>query len=1278
MNKVIVIILLSILLYTFPDPTPSDSGIDIIQWNARSVIHKSAEIEAYINNSDPKPEIICIQESWLKPTHTFELDGYSTFRSDRTGGIQGGGILTLIRKNINCIEIEKSNNTFPEIEFLITDIKCKHDNFRIINLYNPLNDITLDSFSKFFNKFLTPNTILCGDFNAHSPVWGHSERNNRGLIIEDCIGRHDIVLLNDGSPTHFNTSTGKFSPLDLTFVSPRLALRASWQSSLVNLGSDHSLIHISVDIDPTLQPNTNKNWVYKKANWVKFTDLCHENMTDNLASDNIDTFYEKISNTILKNAKESIPVTNSKPTQRKKKVPWWNEKCQQSRDERDNLFRKMNAKREHNDCLKYSKLKAQARRTINNQKESYWKQFCTNLTRRTGLKTIWNTIRKMSGIYKNNTVGPIENKNQQIWENKEKADEFAKHFSQKSSKENYSDKFKEHKEKFEKEHKSYIEDPGQNLGPINEPFKLWELKNAIKSTKNSSPGQDNISYRIIKQIPSLGLIIILNLFNQIWTSGTFPKAWLHSIVVPILKNNKNPLQMSSFRPISLSPCLSKIMERMISNRLVWYLEKGGKINNLQSAYRKYRSVIDHILRLQDSIYKAINNNRVVIAIFLDIEKAFDMVWHFGLLYKLKSLGIKGNIYSWIKNYLSNRFFKVKIGNSFSNNYPSQNGTPQGSCISPILFLIMINDLAIQETNTHSSFFADDCAFWAEGTNQNQLEKKMQRVLFELQTWGDLWGFKFSSLKTLAMVFKKIFVKEPITKLFLDGVLLETVKVTTFLGIIFDRNLSWKHHIEKLITNCTNRLNILKSLSGSTWGCGKDVMLIFYKQYIRSLIDFGCEAYDSAPATYKKHLEQFQNKALRICCGALFSTPGDIVRAETGELSLQERRIILMKKYRSKLEVYPEHPTAATLRESWHDAYSKKTYYETFRTKSNSTLFTQLSKTLFSISQIPPWHLPEPHVDLELHDKFTKDDLPSLCRTVSLEKISTQYNAALQIYTDGSKSDSAVGCGIFISDFKLTHKYRLPPNVSIYTAELFAILKAIIWCDDIRPNNIAIFSDSLSALQSLSDMKSLSRPDILNEVLYLLYTLHRQGIQITFVWIPSHVGIMGNEIADKVAKQALQNEEIIEIGLGQSEVTSIFWKNTYDNRQREWSANTETKSQNYRNLHPKITNQIQIQLPNRRNDTNLFRLRSGYCILRDHTGKIFKEDINCIHCGVPETVDHYLLHCTAYNKPRNTLKKKIQELQLNFTKANILTNKAVFTLVTEYINSTRRFQKIDNG
>ena len=354
---------------------------------------------------------------------------------------------------------------------------------------------------------------------------------------------------------------------------------------------------------------------------------------------------------------------------------------------------------------------------------------------------------------------------------------------------------------------------------INENFEYHELHSAIRQCKkDTAPGEDDITYEMLKHFPKSSLLPVLKFYNKIWNVGKIPQDWKHSIVLPLFKNGKDPTTPDSYRPIALTAALCKIMERLIANRLNWYLEKNHLFNKNQSGFRKNKSTIDQIMRLQNEIQNSINHNECTVGVFLDFNKAYDMLWREGLLYKISKLNISGNMYHWIKDFLTDRTFQVKVGNSLSSRFKLEHGTPQGSVISPLLFLLMINDFPETTENVKNAIFADDCSIWKSGRDENILITNLQKNLDNIFKWCEMWGFSLSKDKTIAVLFSN---KTAINKkgLHISGSQIAWKSEVKFLGIIFDEKLSWVNHINYIVEKCKRRLNLMRCISGSSWGLG---------------------------------------------------------------------------------------------------------------------------------------------------------------------------------------------------------------------------------------------------------------------------------------------------------------------------------------------------------------------------------------------------------------------------------------------------------------------------
>ena len=219
-------------------------------------------------------------------------------------------------------------------------------------------------------------------------------------------------------------------------------------------------------------------------------------------------------------------------------------------------------------------------------------------------------------------------------------------------------------------------------------------------------------------------------------------------MVPIPKPNRDLLDPTNYRPIALTSCLCKTMERMVNDRLVWVLESKKLISKFQCGFQKDHSTLDHLVRLEHFIREAFAKKKQVLEVFFYLEKAYDTTWKHGILTDLFDLEFRGRLPTFIQNFLSDRHFQVKSGTDFSNSYLQENGVPQGSILSPMLFNLKINNIIKSvSNNANASLFVDDFAFYIEGKYLKHLERTMQLCINKIQKWVAENGFKFSISKT---------------------------------------------------------------------------------------------------------------------------------------------------------------------------------------------------------------------------------------------------------------------------------------------------------------------------------------------------------------------------------------------------------------------------------------------------------------------------------------------------------------------------------------------------
>ena len=253
---------------------------------------------------------------------------------------------------------------------------------------------------------------------------------------------------------------------------------------------------------------------------------------------------------------------------------------------------------------------------------------------------------------------------------------------------------------------------------------------------------------------------LAKLFNKCITESCFPSSWKIASVVPVFKNSGERSDPSNYRPISLLSIISKVFESLLSSSLVLHLESNKLLSDHQYGFRSGRSTADVLTVICDRVYRSLNASGESRAIALDISKAFDKVWHAGLLHKLKSYGVSGSALHIIKSFLSNRKLKVVLDGCSSKTYEINAGVPQGSILGPLLFLIFINDLP-DEILSKLAIYADDTTLYSSLERSKEIEWDRLELAADLEydlrtitEWGDQWLVSFNSAKTKLLSINK--------------------------------------------------------------------------------------------------------------------------------------------------------------------------------------------------------------------------------------------------------------------------------------------------------------------------------------------------------------------------------------------------------------------------------------------------------------------------------------------------------------------------------------------
>ncbi|GBN62776.1 putative RNA-directed DNA polymerase from transposon X-element [Araneus ventricosus] len=937
----------------------------------------------------------------------------------------------------------------------------------------------------------------------------------------------------------------------------------------------------------------------------------------------IETAVNQITATLIAAAENSIPKTKNN-FRRQRKV-WWNSDCREAYKNQRKAWGRFRRYPTSANLILYKQAKAYSRRIQRRSQRESWERYVSSLNSTISSKKLWEKVKKASGIFTDHNINILYQNGIPVTSLQDIANCIASTLSQTSNSNTYPSSFQNHKKLAEKQKLNF---KSNSYAPYNTDFTFHELKVCLSEVKNTSPGPDNISYLMIKHLSNSSLQNLLLLYNRIWHEHCFPSSWQQAIIIPIPKPGKDPSNPLNYRPIALTNCLCKLMEKMVNRRLVYYLEHNKILSPFQSGFRPGRCTIDNLLALETDIRTTFLKRQHLVAIFFDIEKAYDRTWRYGILQDLFNCNLRGNLPIFIQNFLRLRQFRVEVGYQLSALFTQEEGVPQGSVLSVTLFALKINSIFKHLQPSIKSFlYVDDLYISCSGDNMAFIERQLQIAVNKLTQWSILNGFIFSTSKTSFVHFcrKRRLHPEPEIKLY--GQVINVVGEVKFLGIIFDKKLTFLPHVLQLRKKLDRALNILKVLSNTSWGASRLSLLRVYRAAILSKIDYGCTIYGSARQSVLQKLNTIPHSALRLCSGAFRTSPVESLYVECHEPSLEHRRQMLTLHYFSKILTNPNHP---------YFNYKQSRFLQRLqdaRTSVVPSFFTRAAGFLHDLNLDTAQLLPNPVIlltpwiphGLKFLNPFENYDKTNTASDIYLQLFAHHrelYHHFIPVFTDGSKTttQTSFAC-VFINS---TLSFQLHPSCSIFTAEIRAILHSLSEISNYPADNYIIYSDSLSVLQALSSLHRHSHP-LAFSILDLHDRLVCKGFSILLCWVPSHVGISGNEIADIAAKNA---SAVLDNTTPLQDFKRYINLALHSRWENHWNSQSMNK---LRSIKPVV--ETWPTLTNRKADTIVTRLRVGHTRYTHRHLLMGEQAPMCAQCNCIMSVLHILSECPNFNSLR---------------------------------------------
>ncbi|UYV80964.1 hypothetical protein LAZ67_19002292, partial [Cordylochernes scorpioides] len=547
--------------------------------------------------------------------------------------------------------------------------------------------------------------------------------------------------------------------------------------------------------------------------------------------------------------------------------------------------------------------------------------------------------------------------------------------------------------------------------------------------------------------------------------------------------------------------------------------------------------------------------------------------------------IDGKAITWINDFLKNRYIRVKYNGTLSKTFKLYQGLPQGSVLSPTLFTLFI--AGIEEKISHKTnigLFADDIILWSSNTNWKKAERDLNKTLLHLEKFANKHKLEFNPQKSETCLFttdKKLYKIRP--KIILKEQQLQYNKHPKYLGYTLDPEINSSKHIEEVIRKGRDRLKILKYISGREWGADATTLKLTYTSLIRPILEYGYQIYGTASETNLKSLERIQLSEARIITGLRNTCPNDNVLYEADIMPLKDRRSYNLPKYINKIKSYGNKHRTSNYILNWESNLRLKKEGPLHLAKRNGFLKYNVEKKLFSRKISPCEPLQNVIFNDTLNEPTNKQyQNPEYLKQLSLEIINNIPKNAITIYTNGSRDElghTGSGCLIKTTNGIEKMNRRNPDFCSVFRSELIAIYEALKSIRNTNYQDIWILTDSRSAIQHLSHTGEL-RDKVSRNIIGYLQKLSKTS-KIHLQWIPSHVGIEGNEAADVLAKKGTKEPLPQKNKLTFKEIETVAKIN------KNWRI--PLKHSWYSGVNPGGV----LNIGNRQHQTTLTRFRTGH-------------------------------------------------------------------------------------
>lgn len=844
----------------FPSPKTT---MKICHYNINSARKYKHELLTTFTDVD----IFALNETrFTSPTTQFSLPGYSIYRQDRLKK-SGGGVLLAFRNTL------QSNHVFSGIiehnEIVVVEIKMKsEERLLVTSIYCPPDrTISKKALDKIIN--LHPRHLILGDLNAKHVELGCRTTNTSGRILDEWIIENQIEIIGGKTPTF---EKGNYNEkLDWVLSDTQTAIMTNNYKVHPQLGETSSghyplTLELTINTDEREMESARKQFVFTKANWKQYKTELNQRLKQRPVKevDTIDDLIDYnsfITQCINEATENSIPTPERFKREQQIKPSTVTLRLIKQKHQ---IYRQlMKDKRNSQVKAEFYRIRRLVKNSLSNDSTTSFKNLLNALTApKMNSKQVWSTVNRFHGKKISREIkDALKLKNKIARFDNEKVELFREYFE-----EIYTVQRHDSKEQTETENavEILIEESRPNTNHKFPRITKKELKSVLDNLGNTAVGHDGVHNKCLKKYTKLFISHLLALYNSSFNVSYIPPAWKMAHIILIHKEGKDPKDPSSYRPISLLSCIGKVIERIVKCRLTAHVEQNKLLPEYQAGFRSKRSTTDNLLQLKHNIELSLNRNRHVALITFDIKGAFDAVWHQGLLWKLNEMKVPKYLWCWIHDFLTQREAKIEYKASTSSGFILQRGTPQGSPLSPLLYIIFTADSLISiPTHTHANLFADDTSIWSDSNTITNLRSRLQDSVNRFVGWCKRWKLQVQPTKTKLVHFSnhpRRKLKTPLT-ITIDGQIVPLANEAKYLGVTFDRTLKFQTHLREIKKNTSFRIGLLRYLARNTGEEATKTLQKIQKSLVQSITTYATTIFLNNK-NYWKIAQVIQNQSMK--------------------------------------------------------------------------------------------------------------------------------------------------------------------------------------------------------------------------------------------------------------------------------------------------------------------------------------------------------------------------------------------------------------------------------